>query len=129
MEPPFISTNRLVLRLATAQDVPGIIYYYDKNQAHLAPWHPLQPADFFTAEFWHQQVVINLHEFHQEQSLKLFIFKNTKPSEIIGNIGFHGFLRGAAHFCYLGYSLAEKEQKQGYMHEALQGAIDYLFTD
>lgn len=127
MESPFISSNRLVLRLATVQDIPEIINYYCKNQAYLAPWQNLH-SEVFTAEYWHQQVIINLQEFQAERSLKLFIFKNTKPEEIIGNIGFHGILRGAAHFCYLGYTLAEKEQHQGYMHEALQAAINYVFT-
>jgi ribosomal-protein-alanine N-acetyltransferase len=36
---------------------------------------------------------------------------------------FNNFVRGAAQFCYLSYSLAEIEQGKGYMAEALQAAI------
>lgn len=38
-------------------------------------------------------------------------------------------MRGAGQFCYLGYSLAEIEQGNGYMSEALPATIDYVFKE
>lgn len=59
----------------------------------------------------------------------MFVFKKLQPQAIIGNVNFHAFLRGAAQFCYLGYSLAAQEQGNGYMLEALQVALNYVFTE
>jgi len=126
LETPFIYSSRLLLRLGTKQDVPEIINYFYKNQEHLAPWQPLWHSNFLTQEFWQQQVEENLKGFQSDRSLKLFIFK-AQSAEIIGQINFNNFVRGAAQFCYLGYSLAEIEQGKGYMAEALQAAINYVF--
>lgn len=80
-------------------------------------------------EFWQQQVEENLKEFQSDRSLKLFIFKKGHSIEIIGQANFNNFVRGAGQFCYLGYSLAEIEQGKGYMPEALQAAINYVFKE
>lgn len=129
MELPFISTKRLLLRLATGDDVPDIVQFFRENQVYFAPWHPSPPNNYLTQEFWQGQVEKNLQEFESDQSLRLFIFKNTSHKEIIGNVNFNGFLRGAAHFCYLGYNLAEAAQGKGYMSEALPAAIEYAFKE
>ncbi|MEC4812143.1 MAG: GNAT family N-acetyltransferase, partial [Scytonema sp. PMC 1069.18] len=44
-----------------------------------------------------------------------------------GFINFGNFIRRAAQYCNVGYSMAEVEQGNGYMTEALQAAIDYVF--
>jgi ribosomal-protein-alanine N-acetyltransferase len=129
LEPAFISSTRLSLRLGTKKDVPEIINFFYRNQEHLSPWQPLWHSTFLTQEFWQQQVEENIKEFQGDRSLKLFIFKATHPTEIIGQVNFNNFGRGAAQFCYLGYSLAEIEQGKGYMAEALQAAINYVFKE
>lgn len=129
LETPFLSSPRLLLKLGTKQDVPEIINYFYKNQEHLAPWQPLWHSNFLTQEFWQQQIEENLNEFQSDRSLKLFIFKKALPTEIIGQVNFNNFVRGAAQFCYLGYSLAEIEQGKGYMAEALQAGINYVFKE
>lgn len=126
---PFISITSLFLRLGTKEDVPKIINYFYQNQEYLAHWQPLWDSSFLTQEFWQEQVENNLKEFQCDQSLKLFMFKKTNHLEIIGQINFNNFVRGAAQFCYLGYGIAETEQGKGYMTEALQAALSYVFQE
>ena len=124
---PIISSKRLLLRIGTKEDVSEILNYFYQNQEHLAPWQPLWHSNFLTQEFWLEEVEKNSKEFQGDYSLKLFIFNKTNFPKIIGQINFNNFVRGAAQFCYLGYSLAEIEQGKGYMAEALQLAINYVF--
>jgi ribosomal-protein-alanine N-acetyltransferase len=42
---------------------------------------------------------------------------------------FTNVIRGIFHACFLGYKLDERSQGQGYMTEALTGAIDYMFAE
>jgi ribosomal-protein-alanine N-acetyltransferase len=56
-----------------------------------------------------------LQEYINYLALKLFIFVQSEPTTIIGNINFRNIIRGAAQFCSVGYSLAETEQSKGYM--------------
>lgn len=126
-ELPLITSDRLFLRAAIHEDIPQILKYFIHNKTYLTPFYPLWADGFFTEEYWQYQIENNFLEFINGQSLKLFIFTKKKPTVIIGTVSFSNFVRGAAHFCYVGYSLAESQQGKGYMTEGLKAAIQYLF--
>jgi ribosomal-protein-alanine N-acetyltransferase len=128
LQQPRIVTKRLLLRLANQEDVPAIINYYSENKAYLTPFYPAWSENFFTEAYWYSEVEIAIKEFIQGQSLRLLIFSQSETT-IIGIINFGTFIRGAAQFCTVGYSLAEKEQGKGYMTEALQASVNYVFED
>ena len=125
---PHILTQRLLIRLGNREDVPAIIKYYTDNKDFLTPFYPTWSEYFFAETYWNREVEIALQEFMQRQSLRLLIFSQNEP-KIIGIINFRNFIWGAAQFCTVGYSLAEKEQGKGYMTEALQASIDYVFGE
>ncbi|MCV3215748.1 GNAT family N-acetyltransferase [Plectonema radiosum NIES-515] len=126
-ELPLITSDRLLLRLATKDDIPQIINYFTKNKAYLTPFYPQWNDKFFTEEYWQIQVEIDLQEFLNYLALRLFIFIQSEPTTIIGNINFRNIILGAAQFGSVGYSIAETEQSKGYMTEALNAAIQYVF--
>lgn len=128
-ELPIIKSDRLILRIGIQEDIPQILKYFINNKDFLTPFYPIWAEDFFTAYYWHNQVENNVLEFIHDQSLKLFIFPKHQPREIIGTINFNNFIRGAAQFCQVGYSLAESAQGKGYMTEGLQVATEYMFQE
>lgn len=128
-ELPLITSDRLLLRVAIHEDIPQIIKYFTDNKTYLTPFYPLWPDGFFTEEYWQYQIENSFLEFINGQSLKLFIFNKKNPAVIIGTVNFSNFIRGAAHFCYVGYSLAESKQAKGYMTEGLKAATEYLFQE
>ncbi len=128
MQKPRIVTKRLLLRLAIQDDVADILKYYTDNKAYLTPFYPAWSEPFFTAKYWHSEVEVAMSEFIKGQSLRLLIFSQNE-STIIGIINFRNFIKGVAQFCTVGYSLAEKEQGKGYMTEALEASIDYVFEE
>ncbi|MEO1377766.1 MAG: GNAT family N-acetyltransferase [Cyanobacteria bacterium J06635_10] len=125
---PRIITKRLLLRLGSQEDIPAIIKYYTDNKAYLTPFYPAWSESFFTEAYWDSEVERAIREFTQGQSLRLIIFSRTEYT-IIGVINFGTFIWSAAQFCTVGYSLAEKDQGKGYMTEALQASIDYVFEE
>ena len=48
--------------------------------------------------------------------------------QIIGVVGISNIVRGAFQAAYLGYNMAEHQQSQGYMTEALQEIIAFAFS-
>jgi [ribosomal protein S5]-alanine N-acetyltransferase len=127
-ELPLITSDRLLLRIGIQEDIPQILKYFTENKEYLSPYYPTWAEGFFTETYWQYQVEGNLLEFLHDHSLKLFIYPKKNLVKIIGAVNFNNFVRGAAHFCFLGYSLAEAEQGKGYMTEALQAATQYVFT-
>ena len=67
--PPELVTNRLLIRVAEASDVPAVLRYYRENAAHLAPTSPLLPPDFLTDAFWVRQVARNDDDFAQGRAV------------------------------------------------------------
>ncbi|RCJ28970.1 alanine acetyltransferase [Nostoc minutum NIES-26] len=128
-ELPLITSDRLLLRIGIQEDIPQILKYFNDNKAYLTPFYPRWVENFFTEEYWQYNLENSFLEFIHDQSLKLFIFFKRNPKEIIGTINFNNFIRGSAHFCYVGYSLAEAKQGKGYMTEALKAATEYAFQE
>ncbi|WP_414575444.1 GNAT family N-acetyltransferase [Anabaena sp. CCY 9402-a] len=128
-ELPIIISDRLLLRIGIQEEIPKILKYFMGNKNFLTPFYPTWADHFFTDEYWEYQLENNFLEFIHDQSLKLFIFPKTQPTEVIGTINFNNFVRGAAHFCHVGYSLAEAAQGKGYMTEGLRAATEYVFQE
>jgi [ribosomal protein S5]-alanine N-acetyltransferase len=122
-----IETERLLIRLAEAADVPDIVRYYGENREHLQPFSPTYPADFLDQATWLEQVRNRLPELAAGAGFRAFIFLRAAPNRIIGNLNLTQVHRGAFQSCVLGYSLAAGEQGRGYMTEAVSGAVAFAF--
>jgi ribosomal-protein-alanine N-acetyltransferase len=126
---PVIVTERLILRLAAPSDIPALLRYFTENAAHLAPTSPILPPNFFTEPYWRAQIARDREAFAAGQSVRLFLFPRDEQAIVIGNISLNNIVHGAAHYCDLGYSLAEDRQGQGLMSEAVAAAIRFAFDD
>jgi ribosomal-protein-alanine N-acetyltransferase len=124
-----IRTERLELRLPSAADVPEVVRFYADNRDHLEPWSPAWPPNFFTEEFWRDQVEQREQELRAGLGARTFVFKLSEPARVIGNVSLTQVVRGPLQQCVLGYALAAAEQGHGYMLEAVQGAVRYAFED
>jgi len=120
-----IETERLVIRLAEAADVPEIIRYYGENRDHLQPFSPLFASDFLDEALWLEQVRIRAVESSAGEGFRGFLFPRAGPNRIIGNLNLTSIHRGAFQSCVLGYNLAAGEQGKGYMTEAVRGAVAF----
>lgn len=124
---PFLQGKRVFLRLATVDDIPQIIFFYQINTTHFEKFASPKPAEFYTKEFWQNKILTTHQDFQNDKACNFFIFDLN--NNIIGFINFFAFIRGAFHACILGYGLAETEQGKGLMSEALQLAIEYVFQE
>jgi [ribosomal protein S5]-alanine N-acetyltransferase len=127
LELPSLETERLILRVPTQADAEAVLEFCLDNRDFLAAFEPARPLEFYTLPFWRDQIEQALVELNYDYAIKFCLFKKTDPSRVIAKINFTQIVRGVFHSCVLGYSLAEREQGYGYMTEALQGAIAYLF--
>jgi ribosomal-protein-alanine N-acetyltransferase len=122
-------TERLSLGLPEPADAAATVAYYRDNRGYLEPWSPSWPAGFFTEEFWQDQARSARQEFKAGTAVRMMIAMRAKPRQLIGNLSLTQIQRGPAHHCVMGYSLAEALQGQGYMLEAVRGAVRYAFDD
>ena len=128
-EPPILTSDRLLLRMAVMEDIPYILEYFTENKKYLTPFYPRWDENFFTPDYWQYQVETSFWEFFNNYSLKLFIYRKHQPRQILGTANFTNFVYSAAQFCNLGYSLAQSAQGYGYMTEALSISTEYVFQE
>jgi len=124
-----IETERLVLRLPRREDVPAAIRYYRANREHLQPWSPIYPANFYTEEYWQDQVAQRAAELSAGQAARFLVFAKSGPGEVIGNASLTEVQRGVAQFAVLGYGIAAAAEGRGLMTEAVRGVVGYAFGE
>lgn len=123
-----LTTDRLRLIPAQVVHAESVQAYLLENQTHLQPWEPLRNAAFFER----QAVIERLHGMEERNAtgdaLHLLLFSRG-DGQLAGICNFTNIIRGVFQACHLGYSIAEWQQGQGLMHEALTAAIAHVFQD
>jgi len=124
-----LRTPRLLVTLLTPGDAARCRAYYVENDAHFRPWDPPHPPGVFDERLWSLGLQGNIDEFEADRSLRLWIIEGADArGTIVGTANFTNIARGPFQSCVLGYSLDHRYVGRGYMTEALEGAIAYVFV-
>ncbi len=110
------------------EDIPEILRYLKENREFLVPFEPTQPIDFYTRDYWRSSITRSFQQFQNGQALRLFLFEQSNPKVVIGTANFTNFVYYPFYCCSLGYGLAEAKQGKGFMQEALEAGIRYVFA-
>jgi [ribosomal protein S5]-alanine N-acetyltransferase len=120
-------TERLSLRLPARAEAAAVAAFYEANREHLQPWSPTLHPGLFSEAFWAGEAERRLADFRAGRGVRCFIYLRTGGGRVIGNLSLAQIVRGASHACTLGYALAADAQGNGYMLEAVRGAVAYAF--
>jgi len=127
---PRLETERLILTLPDPEFAPCMLAYVQENRAHLAPWDPVRGPEHYTLAHWRWQLSANREEFFQDRSCRFVVcLRELEKGPVIGQCNFTAFVRGAFHACTLGYNVGAAYEGQGYITEALQAAIAFMFDE
>ncbi len=124
---PNLTTERLCVRMLDPDKAGMMSTFRVKNRQYLEPWEPKRSPEFFTEPFWQVQLRAGLRDYSNGNSCCLTIMDKAE-SEILGVCNFTNIIRGTFQSCHLGYALAECQQHNGFMAEALDSSINYMFT-
>jgi ribosomal-protein-alanine N-acetyltransferase len=129
-ELPRLSTARLLVRTPTASDAGRVAGYHVENRAHLTPWEPTRPEEYFTDAFWRAELA-RQERLARERTLLAFILipRERPDGEILGRCSLTNIVRGPFQAAHLGFSLAKGATGRGFMLEALREVIRYAFED
>ncbi|MCF7915004.1 MAG: GNAT family N-acetyltransferase [Spirochaetaceae bacterium] len=124
-------------RLEMAKEVSD---YYRRNREFLAPWEPERDERFFTPaaqqENLRQQIeagdtLVFWIRPKDSGSIECVSAESDNFAEVrhrvIGFVKFSNIIRGHFQSCFASYALDKDYCRRGYMGEALEAAIDYLF--
>lgn len=124
-----IENSRIIVRMANVEDTNSVIKYFLDNKEHLDPFEPMKPDKFYTYDFWQNRINSSIKEFERLKALRLFIFEKAVPEKVIGMISFEGICMNPFYSCEMGYSIAKDKQGKGYMRQAIELSIKYVFEE
>ncbi len=127
---PELITPRLLLTVPGARGAEERVRFNRENERHLAPWSPTPTARDLAVEYWRESLDRQVADFRDGTRYAFSIFDREAGVEgpLLGYVTFSQIVRGVFLACYMGYSLGEHAQGNGYMTEACSAAIDYVFT-
>lgn len=132
-----ITTPRLRLVAGDAGLAPAVCEFQRRNRLYFAPWEPPTAEGFYTLEAQAMRMQHGLAAFHSDTGYRYWIIDAARaggarlPSsevDVIGSIHFNQVARGAFQSATLGYALDEAHVGHGLMHEALEAALDEMFS-
>ena len=107
---PVTSGNGAALRLLQAGDAGEMAAAYLRNRAHLAPWEPERPEEFFTPAGQRRSLDIQLDSLAAALAYPAALFAE---SRIIGRFTLSGVVRGPFQSASLGYWMDAAHQGRG----------------
>lgn len=103
-----------------------ILDYYGRNRAHLAPYSPLPPDNFYTLDHWRAVLRSADEAFAHDRQAHCFVY-DADESAVMGVVNLSNFVRGAFHACYLGYSIDQTLEGTGRMSAVVEAVVRYAF--
>jgi ribosomal-protein-alanine N-acetyltransferase len=104
-----------------------LLDYFRSNKNFLTAWAPIRPRRFYTVKTQRAYLRDKLKLFQEGKEYRFYIFKKSDAAKIIGAIELMNIVRGVFLSCHLGYGLDKDEINKGYMTEALNAVIRFVF--
>ena len=103
--------------------------FYRRNRAAFAPFDPVQPQEFFTAEGQAERLAFDLAQAEAGRSFRFLLVQPRHPGKIIGLAGLNEIVRGAFQSCFISYKLDHTLWGQGYGAEAIAALTEWSFRN
>lgn len=123
---PELRTARTYIGLPEPADAEALLRYRLDNRAHLAPWEPVRDAVFYTLEACRRSIADGTEAARVDRAYPLLVF-DPERLQVLASFTFFNVARGIFQACHLGYGVAQSQQGQGLMFEALQAGLDHAF--
>lgn len=126
MPPSFhIETERTLVTLIHPILDRRVLEFVRRNKQHLEPWEAQRKPEYFTLPDVRRRIRSSLNQHQQRTALPLVAMD--QAGRIIATCNVSQIVRGVFHAAYIGYSLDEAHQGEGYMTEILSAAIPAIF--
>ncbi|MGG7165772.1 GNAT family N-acetyltransferase [Clostridium ihumii] len=121
-----IKGNKITLKILTPEDGEDLLDYYLKNRKYLEPFEPSREESFYTLDSQKNDLIKSYKQFIRGEEAHFGIYVDNKLS---GRIKISNIVMGIFKSGFIGYSIDEHEQGNGYAKEALKLALKFAFNE
>ena len=110
----------------TPSDAEEVLDFHVRNREFLKRFEPFRDEGFYTLDSQKHILTEGYKQFLNGEGVNLGIYKDKR---LIGKIRISNIVMGVFKNAFIGYSLDEKEQSNGYMKEAVKLVVAYAFEE
>lgn len=126
---PLLTTQNLRCVIVKESFSNKVLAYYQRNRDSFKIWEPLRDSYFYTTAYHKAALKTGLKRVKEGKEYRFMIFEkdDKKLKQIIGVLSFSSIVQGPFMSCFAGYSIDSAYQNKGYMTQALQEGIHFIF--
>lgn len=107
------------IRPLAREDAEALAAAYRRNRDHLAPWDPVRPPEFFTAEGQRAALATQLAQVERGQSAAWVL---THGDGVIGRVNLNNIVMGVLRSASVGYWVDARHTRRGLAGAAVEHA-------
>lgn len=123
-----IETERLRLSVLRKSEASRVTEYFVDNRDFHKKFSQTHTEDYFTVPMQKKYLTYDYNSFLDGTLVPLWITRK-EDGKLIGRVSFFNFAYGGMMSCACGYHLDKDATGQGYMTEALKGAMAFVFDE
>ncbi|MEP3275359.1 MAG: GNAT family protein [Stappiaceae bacterium] len=123
---PTIDGRSIYLRQPSTQDFPQWSALRAESRTFLQPWEPRWPEDDLSRISYRRRLKRYARETRNDRGFPCFLFKKSDDC-LVGGLTLSNIRRGVAQSCSLGYWMGQHYAGQGYMRDAVEAVLPYVF--
>lgn len=128
-----ITTPNLILSSPSLDDATALENFENRNREHFKEWestlNPNQDNQGYDSDACEKRLEMWIKECQEGKSVRFFVSTLGNPNMIIGMCNFTQIFYGPFQACYLGYKMDHAFEGKGFMFEALEASIQYMFEE
>lgn len=123
---PVLHCGKVMLRAPAMADYAAWAQLRSTSRTFLEPWEPTWPRDDLTRSAFRQRVRRYNRDMRDDYAYAFFAFDRS-TGELVGGLTLSNVRRGVAQTASVGYWIGLPFARQGYMTDALTGAVSFAF--
>lgn len=123
-----LETERLLLKTSNKRMLKDIMDFHYKNRDYLKPWEAKKSDDYYTKDYHLRILAAEKAQIRSYSGIDFWIY-HKNDSHLIGKIAVFGIMGGNFSCCMAGYKLDENYVGNGYMNEALNRVMRFVFDE
>ena len=123
-----IETERMTLRLPAHSDYRAWAGLRDESRDFLIPWEPNWSEDHLTRRAFTNRVYWAARAVAGGTALPVFLIRR-EDQALLGALTLDNIRRGPAQAGTMGYWIAARFARQGYMREAIRAVVHHAFSE
>lgn len=122
-------TNRLILRIVKPDAASAVLDFLLRDRELFEKYEPDRAPRFYTIGFQRETIKYEYNLFLKLSHIRFYVYRRSDPDTIIGTVCFHNILQNPYYCCEIGYKFSSSCHHQGYALEAVEKAIDVIFSN